>query len=194
MAGVGEEGFELIRELEDEGLEFVVVGGACAELYSEGQVRTGDIDIIVPERERPTFRDEMEERGFEPVSEEVGSTWEGVYDDRGLVLQIVGGHYSGGVQENVDLGEYGFGEGVLDSCLSSLEDVILNYLTECYRWGSRCLWAYLLLDAYHFNREESGVEYELDIEYLEEKMAEEGIPEKYLEEDFLQKLSRRGSR
>ncbi len=179
---VGSEGFQFFEVLQegvkaiDEDETIFLVAGACAELYTQGQTKTGDIDIVVPDSIREDFEELLRGMNFSPRSEEVRRLWEGSYEGKELVIDIVDSKYDGGrVWNNVDLEEFGYGSGEIDS-VSSPEDLIVQYLVECCFWESNSERAYILLKTFDEH---------LDWEYIEQKVEEEGIGEEYLDLDFL---------
>lgn len=156
---VGGEGFRAVRALQEEGLRVVLVGGSCVELYTGGEYRTGDIDLVVPSDEREEVREKLEEMGFETQSP-VGKVW---VRDR-TVIEIVGRSYQGRVRSGVDLEDYGMGSGKLDN-VESPEDILLDRISACKFWNSPsdCEQAYWLL---------AGMREELDWDYLERRAEE----------------------
>ncbi len=172
---VGPEGFKLFKELQEKGLDIILVAGASAELYTQGKTVTGDLDIIVSNEKRDKFEEVMKKTfNFTPRSQEVGRIWTGTYDGKELVVEVVDSHYKGKVWNNVDLEEFGMGSGKIDS-VASPEDILVNYLAECKFWNSNCLRSYLLL---------KGWKERMDKEYLKKRAKEENV-EDYLDEELL---------
>lgn len=179
---VGPEGFWLFGELQElisessKDERIVLVAGASAELYTQGQTTTGDLDIVVPVAKRAKVEEALRELGFKPKSEDVRRLWEGTYEGKELVVDIVDSDYEGGrVWNNIDLSKFGFGPGKIDS-VSSPEDLLVLYLSECKFWGSNCDRAYILLRTFYDA---------FDREYLEEELRKANVEEKYLDPDFL---------
>ncbi len=169
------EGIGLIRELQ-ESFDVIPVAGACAEVYTQGQSVTGDIDIVISVEEREEFQEELGDTyNFSPRSERAGKFWEGTFEDKELVLHIVDSQYSGRTTI-LNLDEIGMGTGEVE--LASPEDVLINYLIECKNWGTNCDRAYLLY------RMEG-----LDEDYLGRRAQEENVAD-YLDEDLLAREGR----
>jgi len=53
--------------LSQNGIDCVLVGGAVASIYSQGAYRSGDLDFIIPDRQRTRVGSVLEKLGFQPT-------------------------------------------------------------------------------------------------------------------------------
>lgn len=138
----------------------VIVGGYAVQFYTAGDYPTVDVDLAGASE---PIAHVLGAWGFERL----GRHW---YDDAlNLVIEAPGGQLDSGEYDHVVKVRVG---AVVASVLG-IEDLIIDRLAACVFWndGESCLWAEALLK----------VAQDLDVEYLEQKAAEEDVADKLAE-------------
>ena len=140
----------LTNEMKRDGVDFTVVGGEAAEIYTFGKYESADIDIVTSGS--IALREKLEEIGFQNK----GKDWWS--DDLRIFLKIPSSVIAGDEArvKVIDLGDEMFVKVI------GIEDMILDRLAACEFWRYKidCEIALDLLARY---REE------LDMGYLEAK-------------------------
>lgn len=142
-----------------------VVGGSAIEIYTNGTYVSGDIDLIVADRDPVVQR--LRAWGFK----DEGKLW--VHEQLGLFVDMVGSYTSGSERlTRVVQTDYG------EVRLGAVEDLILNRLREVRYWSERKALAQAILLA-------SVIGEDLDWEYLRWHAARDKI------EDLLEVVQER---
>ncbi|MBS7625767.1 UbiD family decarboxylase [Candidatus Bathyarchaeota archaeon] len=153
----------LTDRLARQGVETYLVGGGAVEVYTSGQFITGDIDLVVSDREKAVKL--LKSLGFRQVSR----TW--INLDLNMAIDIVGSNLSGSKEKirTVELAG-------LTINLEGVEDLIVKRLYSYKFWRQKIDLdqAVVLLKNYE----------DIDTEYLRRKAAEQQVI------DTLEQISR----
>jgi len=151
----------LTEQLAGAGVVPIVVGGHALEFYTLGEYTTGDVDLIVADREKAA-----------QVLEEAGFTREGRHwyrADVNIAVEIPGETLAGEESRVETVEVEGFKVHIIGK-----EDLLIDRLNACVHWRSEsdCFWARMLIELYGDR---------MDWGYLEKRAREEGTWEKLRE-------------
>jgi len=151
----------LSQRLKKEGVGCFVVGGEAVEAYTAGQFTTGDIDIVVGDRQKAERL--LAEMGFT----QLGRVW--INPQLNLAVDIVGSSLSGSIERvrTVRVGD-------TEVKFAAVEDLITERLVSAKYWGGSRQEDLEQATALLANFQST-----LDWKYLERRVSEQKVEDYY---------------